>query len=170
MPRKSFTLGVIVTLLGLFIAVPAAVLTAASAAFADGARCCRVSIDNLPGQFYSGGNPQPFTLRPLPPDPNAPVLDEKELRFSWAALPGQTFLFQLSPDPQFSRIEIERALVEPRIALERPAAGTYYMRVRATDPDGYVGPFTTAQRVEVPENTTRPWWVLLLFLLLVPFM
>jgi hypothetical protein len=63
MPRKSFTLGVIVTLLGLFIAVPAAVLTAASAAFADGGRCCRVSIDNLPGQFYSGGNPQPFTLR-----------------------------------------------------------------------------------------------------------
>jgi len=116
------------------------------------------------------GDPQPFTLRPLPPDPNAPVLDERELRFSWAALPGQTFLFQLSPDPQFSRIEIERALVEPRIALERPAAGTYYMRVRATDPDGYVGPFTTAQRVEVPENTTRPWWVLLLFLLLVPFM
>jgi hypothetical protein len=42
------------------------------------------------------------------------------------------------------------------------------MRVRATDPDGYVGPFTTAQRIEVPEAPVRPWW--LLFLLLLPLL
>jgi len=114
------------------------------------------------------GDPQAFALRPLPADPNPPALDDTELRFSWAALPGQTFLFQLSRDRDFSRIDIERALVESRVALERPAAGLYYMRVRATDPDGYVGPFTTTQRFEVPASATRPWW--LLFLLLVPFM
>jgi hypothetical protein len=111
---------------------------------------------------------QAFELRPLPPDPNPPALDNDELRFSWSALPGQTFLFQFSPDPQFARIESERNLTEPRIVLERPAPGTYYMRVRATDRDGYVGPFTTVQRIEVPPGPTRPWW--LLFLLLIPLL
>lgn len=62
MPRKSLHLKVVVTLLGVLIAAPAAVLTATSAAFAAGDRCCRVSIDNLPGQFHIGGSPQPFTL------------------------------------------------------------------------------------------------------------
>jgi hypothetical protein len=114
------------------------------------------------------GDPQAFELRALPADPEPPTLDAKALRFSWPALPGQTFLFQLSRDPQFARVELERKLAEPRITLERPAAGTYYMRVQATDGDGYVGPFTTAQRIEVPEPPTRPWW--LLFLLFIPLL
>ncbi len=62
MSRKSFHLRVLVTLLGVLIAAPAAVLTASSAAFADGDRCCQVSVDNMPAQFQSGGDPQPFTL------------------------------------------------------------------------------------------------------------
>jgi hypothetical protein len=117
------------------------------------------------GPFSEG---HAFELRPLPAAPNPPALDDDELRFSWSALPGQTFLFQFSPDPQFARIELERNLTEPRIVLKRPAAGTYYMRVRATHRDGYVGPFTAVQRVEVPPGPTRPWW--LLFLLLVPLL
>ncbi len=63
MPHKSFSLRVVVTLLGLLIAVPAATLTMTSSAFADGDGCCRVSIDNIPGQFPSGGTAQPFTVR-----------------------------------------------------------------------------------------------------------
>ena len=62
MPRRSLNLSVVVTLLGLLIAVPAAVFTATSAAFADGDRCCQVSIHNMPGQFHGGGSPEPFTL------------------------------------------------------------------------------------------------------------
>lgn len=122
-----------------------------------------IRADGHRGPF---GDPQAFTLMPLPADPNPAALEENELRFSWPARPGQTFLFQLSRDPDFARIEIERTLVEPHVALKRPVGGTYYMRVRASDPDGYVGPFTTTQRVDVPARTTRPWW--LLFLLLLP--
>lgn len=62
MPRRSLNLSVVVTLLGLLIAVPAAVFTTTSAAFADGDRCCQVSIHNMPGQFHDGGSPEPFTL------------------------------------------------------------------------------------------------------------
>jgi hypothetical protein len=62
MPRRSLNLSVVVALLGLLVAVPAAVFTATSAAFAAGDRCCRVSIHNMPGQFDGGGSPEPFTL------------------------------------------------------------------------------------------------------------
>ncbi len=146
-------------------------LTGASHTIADlepGEYWWRLQSVRADGDRGPFGDPQAFELRPLPADPNPPALDERELRFSWPAASGQTFLFQLSRDPQFARIELERRLAEPRIALERPAAGTYYMRVQATDPDGYVGPFTTAQRIDVPEPPPRPWW--LLFLLLVPLL
>lgn len=50
-------------LIGLLFAVSAAALSLASPpAFADGDQCCQVSIDDMPGQFHSGDNPQPFTL------------------------------------------------------------------------------------------------------------
>jgi hypothetical protein len=63
MPRKPFNRSMVATLLGLLIAVPAAVLTLATPASADGSPCCQVSINNMPGQFAAGGGPQPFTLR-----------------------------------------------------------------------------------------------------------
>lgn len=71
MPRRLVNRSMVTTLLGLLIAVPAtvltvastAVLTVASPAFAGGDRCCQVSIDNMPGQFRGGGDPQPFTLQ-----------------------------------------------------------------------------------------------------------
>jgi hypothetical protein len=139
-------------------------LTGASHTIADleaGEYWWRIQSIRADGDRGPFGDPQSFELRPLPADPDPPALDENTLRFSCPAQPGQTFLFQPSPDPQFARIEVERTLTEPRIALERSAAGTYYMRVRATDPDGYVGPFTTVQRIEVPEAPARPWWLLL---------
>jgi hypothetical protein len=146
-------------------------LTAASHTITDlaaGEYWWRIQSIRADGDRGPFGDPQAFELRVLPADPDPPALDAKALRFSWPALPNQTFLFQLSRDPQFMRIELERKLAEPHVTLERPAAGTYYMRVQATDPDGYVGPFTTAQRIEVPEPPTRPWW--LLFLLLLPLL
>lgn len=62
MPRKPFNRSMATILLGLLIAVPAPVLAVASPAFAGGDRCCQVSIDNMPGQFHGGGDPEPFTL------------------------------------------------------------------------------------------------------------
>jgi hypothetical protein len=62
MPRVRSIRSIVAALLGLLVAVPAVVLTVASPAFADGDRCCQVGIDDLPGQFYGGGEPGPFTL------------------------------------------------------------------------------------------------------------
>ncbi|MFC5001599.1 hypothetical protein ACFPIJ_27655 [Dactylosporangium cerinum] len=46
----------------MLIVVPATVLAVASSAFAEGERCCQVSIDDLPAQFPGGGDPTPFTV------------------------------------------------------------------------------------------------------------
>jgi hypothetical protein len=61
MRRKRFRRGAVAALLGLLIAVPATLLTATSAAFAEGG-CCQVSIDNLPAYFPGGEDPTPFTV------------------------------------------------------------------------------------------------------------
>jgi len=42
-----------------------------------------------------------------------------------------------------------RNLDKPEIDVPRPQPGTYFMRYRATDPDGFVGPFSSAQRFTI---------------------
>jgi len=91
-----------------------------------------------------------FRLRPPPREPDPAAIDEKEVRFAWPGEPGQTFTLQVGRDAEFRDIVLERDLDSPEAILPRPARGVYYMRYRATDPDGFVGPYAGAQRFEVP--------------------
>ena len=55
---------------------------------------------------------------------------------------------------------IEKNLDKPEISIDKPGeAGIYFMRYRATDPDGFVAPFSSAQSFEVKGNY---WWQMLL--------
>jgi hypothetical protein len=110
------------------------------------------------------GDAQHFALKPLPGDPDAASVGEKNIDFAWPGEPGQTFLFQIARDAGFADLVTERHLDRPMTAIPKPETGTYYMRVRATDPDGIVGPFTRAQQIEVPP-APPPWWLWLLPLL-----
>lgn len=110
------------------------------------------------------GDAQRFTLKPLPDDPASPAIGEKTVDFAWRGEPGQTFLFQFARDADFSDLVSEKHLARPATTLPRPEPGTYYLRVRATDDDGMVGPFTRAQRVEIPP-AAPPWWLWFLPLL-----
>ncbi len=116
------------------------------------------------GDLGPWGDPQAFLLRPLPANPEPPKIDERELTFAWSGEPGQAFLFQFARDAQFADIVAEQPLDGATTTLARPEAGTYHMRVRATDPDGFVGPFTRAQIVQVPK-VPPPWWLPLLIFL-----
>lgn len=109
------------------------------------------------------GDAQRFALRPLPAEPEPPRVGDDAIDFAWSGEPGQTFLFQFARDAAFADIVAERQLDRPATTLVRPDAGRYHMRVRATDADDFVGPFTTPQTIEVPPRPL-PWW-LLLFLL-----
>jgi hypothetical protein len=113
------------------------------------------------------GPTRSFVLRPLPAAPDPPVIDKDRVALSWRGEPGQTFELDIARDPAFAEIVRTERVAEPRIALDKLAPGQYYLRVRATDPDGYVGPYTTPQRFDIPAEPMSIWWLLmpLLFLL-----
>lgn len=95
------------------------------------------------------GDIRKFSLRPPPKNPEPPEETGDSLSFNWTGEPGQTFVFQVARDALFSQMLEARQLAEPKASIVRPPQGVYYVRVRATDADGFVGPFTVPQRFVV---------------------
>lgn len=90
-------------------------------------------------------------LAALPP----PVVSDTTLLFQPQGEPGQRFEFQLARDADFHTLVAEAstpAAESPApVALPRPEeGGRLYVRYRAIDPDGYVGPHSGAQIIELP--------------------
>ncbi len=106
-----------------------------------------VRADGDQGPF---GDPRSFELRPLPPQPPPPKVGERGISLAWEGRPGQTFELQLARDAAFKQIVLERTLSEPQIELPLPGSGRFYLRLRARDPDGFIGPYTTPQFFDVP--------------------
>lgn len=91
-----------------------------------------------------------FEIRPAPPTPSPPRIGDRSVNFSWEGLPGQTFEFQVAREPSFAEPLLVRQLDQPTIDLPLPGTGRFYVRLRARDPDGFVGPFTTPQHLDLP--------------------
>jgi hypothetical protein len=72
-----------------------------------------------------------------------------ELTFNWPSEPGQKFLLQIARDPAFSSLLLSKDTEQAEIQIPRPEVGTYYVRVKATDPDGYVGAFSATQKFTI---------------------
>lgn len=120
-------------------------------------RVASIGADGDQGPF---GDAQQFMLRPPPANPEPPTIDDANLHFAWSGEPGQVFHLQLAEDPLFANPLAEVDSDKPSATLPRPKPGPYYMRLRATDADGYVGPYTATQRLVVP-TPPPPWWTLL---------
>ena len=95
------------------------------------------------------GDVASFALLAPPAVPEPPKIGDGDIQFRWAGEPGQKFEFQLANDTKFSQVVQGRNLDKPEIDVPRPQPGTYFMRYRATDPDGFVGPFSSAQRFTI---------------------
>lgn len=109
------------------------------------------------------GDVQSFTLKAMPAAPNPPKEEGGKVSFSWGGEPGQRFDFQLARDEKFTSLVSEVKLDKPGIVIDKPSeSGTYHMRFRAIDPDGFVGPYSASQTLEVKPNY---WWLLLLLLI-----
>ena len=137
----------------------------------------RIVLPLAPGRYYwrvasiDDGDHGPFgdvvafEQRPVPASPQAeaPDVGEDQLRFRWrAGEPGQHYLLQLSVKPDFSDLLLEQATDKSEITVPLPAAGDYFMRVKAIEADGFAGPFGATQKFTVPG--TSVWWLLLLLL------
>ncbi len=96
------------------------------------------------------GDPREFEIRPPPPVPPPPKVGDRGVSFAWDTRPGQTFEFQLARDLAFKDIVLERQLTEPKIDLPLPGTGRFYVRLRARDPDGFIGPYSTPQFFDLP--------------------
>lgn len=110
---------------------------------------------------------QGYTQRKIPDSPKAeePAMDEKSIAFRWrAGDEGSQYQLQLAKESSFTKPTLDKTLTENQVRIDRPAPGTYFMRVKTIDVDGFAGPFGAAQRVEVPEPPSKPWWLLLLLL------
>jgi hypothetical protein len=96
------------------------------------------------------GDANVFELRPAPPQPKPPVIGDQSVRFAWSGLPGQRFDFQVARDQAFGARVLERRLDTPETELPRSGNGRFWVRLRAIDPDGFVGPFGAPQYYDVP--------------------
>jgi len=89
-------------------------------------------------------------LPPHAPKP-APAFSKDRLVLSWQARPGQTFEYQLSGSKDFSAVKQTNKLATAKLDIAMPAAGQYFMRMRAVDADGYVGPWMPLQHFTVAD-------------------
>jgi len=64
----------------------------------------------------------------------------------------------MARDLAFTQVVQQKETSEAKLVLPKPAAGEYFVRVRATDPDGFVGAWSSPQRFVVAAS--RPWWLI----------
>jgi hypothetical protein len=91
------------------------------------------------------GDPLQFDLRALPAPLAAPKVGAHDVRLSWSGLPGQRFDVELARDREFEQIVAADTVGDTSAVLPHPGPGTYYVRYRAIDPDGFVGPYSAPQ-------------------------
>ena len=109
-----------------------------------------VRADGDAGPF---GDPMHFELRALPPQPappEPPAVGDRSIRFFWQGVPGQRFELQVARDADFQTRVAEPLLDGNTFELPLPGPGRHFVRLRARDADGFVGPWSATQFFDVP--------------------
>lgn len=101
------------------------------------------------------GDAQRLAVRAPPASLPAPTVSDTTLLFQPQGEPGQRFEFQLARDAAFHEVLAEASApasaTPPPVSLPRPdEGGRLYVRYRAIDPDGYIGPHSSAQTIDLP--------------------
>jgi len=118
-------------------------------------RLASIAKNNDSGPFSDAAS---FELRETPPPPpvDKPKAEGDKLVFRWRARSGDdAYDVQVARDPAFKEPLLERRENLPELLLDKPKAGTYYLRVRTIESDGFVGPYGAPQQFEVPRSL---WW------------
>jgi hypothetical protein len=97
---------------------------------------------------------------PAAPPPAEPEKSDAGLLLRWPASgpAGTRWQVQLARDAAFTQMVSDDTVAEPQWLLRNPPSGTYFLRVKTIDGDGFAGPFGQTQQIEVPSS---PWWWLL---------
>jgi hypothetical protein len=97
---------------------------------------------------------------PAAPPPAEPQKQADGLLLRWPASgpAGTRWQVQLARDAGFAQMVRDETLAEPQLLLRDPPSGSYFLRVKTIDADGFAGPFGQTQQIDVPSS---PWWWLL---------
>jgi hypothetical protein len=109
------------------------------------------------GEHGPAGDARAWELKPVPEAVDA-ALDAsgEDLVASWRpGEAGQSYQVQVAADAAFTDLELDRVIAEPRIDLGPVSGQVRFLRVRAIEPDGYLGPWGAVQRIDPPPDPTR---------------
>lgn len=129
----------------------------------------RVATTNAEGETGPFSDPQDFELKPAPASPELepPEQDQDTTVFRWrAGEPGQSYHVQLARDREFGNLLVDKKVAEPQVSMPRLRPGQYFLRVQTIDDDGYEGPFSPVQVVDIPPEDR--WPLMIPFLILLP--
>ncbi len=99
-----------------------------------------------PGPFSEARR---FMVR-LPVGTGLSVYQEDEsVTLRWDGEPGQAYLVQIAPDTGFAQLATEYRTERRQWSLRGLPAGEYFVRIQATDTDGFVREFTSPQRFRI---------------------
>lgn len=91
-------------------------------------------------------------------------LQEDSMTFAWrAAAENQRFQVQFARDSAFNDIIHDEPMSTPQLTIAKPDSGTYYLRIKTIEADGFQGPWGPAQEIDVPRGIS--YWFMLLMLL-----
>ncbi|HPF28397.1 MAG TPA: FecR domain-containing protein [Steroidobacteraceae bacterium] len=104
------------------------------------------------------------TVKAVSAQPEPVTFAGKSAVVSWSAEAGQAHQLQVARAATFEKPLRDEQVAELTWQFEPPGPGEYFVRVRATDPDGYVGPWSEARSFEVPAPRWLRWMSVVSFL------
>ncbi len=113
----------------------------------------RIATRDRNGKLGPYSDPMPFELvaEPPPPTMNAPQHAGRNMDFGWqAGLPGQRYQVQMSRDADFAHPVLDETVAQPSLQIPKPAHGTWFLRVRAIESDGYANAWSPVQKLKLP--------------------
>ncbi|MEO8154941.1 MAG: FecR domain-containing protein [Rhizobacter sp.] len=120
-------------------------------------RIASIAQGNDQGPFSDSAS---FEMRETPPPPpvDKPKAEGDKTIFRWRARSGDdAYDVQVAHDPAFTQLLLERRENLPELVLDKPKPGTYYLRVRTIESDGFVGPYGSPQEFKV--SSSLWWWL-----------
>lgn len=124
----------------------------------------RIRAIEADGRAGPWGGISPVIVPPAAPSGLAAQVVGGELRATWGG-DAPAWKVELSADPGFAKPLLAPLVASTRVALPKPEAGDYWLRVKGVGADGVEGPASAPLPLRVESFT--PWW-LVFPLLLVP--
>ncbi|MFK7829532.1 MAG: FecR domain-containing protein [Congregibacter sp.] len=128
----------------------------------------RVTSIAADGELGPSGPARSFEIRPAHQQVDAKIEggNTNQLVATWLpSAPGLAYQVQVAFDRNFNKLEFDRVVEQPMLALESRSTRTRYLRVRTVEPDGYSGPWGASQRIDT-EKKAHSWLLIPIFVIL----